>query len=145
VAKPELTNSDIAELLAIEAETAKYPLKRALRRASRTAFLWPDEVAEVLKRGDSLKVLPSIGPFLEKQIRRWLEERPRVPERPPLRKQFFSYAEAQKILSHRPDWKKDVRGDLQMHTEWSDGSGTVRQMAETANKAHVNRPLLARR
>jgi len=84
VAKPELTNSDIAELLAIEAETAKYPLKRALRRASRTAFLWPDEVAEVLKRGDSLKVLPSIGPFLEKQIRRWLEERPRVPERPPL-------------------------------------------------------------
>jgi histidinol phosphatase-like PHP family hydrolase len=126
------TNSDIAELLAVEAETAKHHVQRAFRKASRAAFLWPEEAADIHARGDALTALSAIGPFLEKQIRGWLEDAPRIPERPPLRKQFFSYTETQKILSSRPDWKENVRGDLQMHTEWSDGSGTVREMAKAA-------------
>lgn len=39
----ELTNADLAELLAREAEKASPPLSRAFRRASRHAFLWPEE------------------------------------------------------------------------------------------------------
>ncbi|HLH56453.1 MAG TPA: PHP domain-containing protein [Verrucomicrobiae bacterium] len=128
----ELTNSDIAELLAIEAETAKHHVQRAFRRASRAALLWPEEAADVLNREESLASLPAIGPFLEKFLRRWLEDPPHVPERPPLRKQFLSYTEAQRILAARPGWSRKLRGDLQMHTEWSDGSATVRQMAEAA-------------
>lgn len=128
--KQELTNSDLAELLAVEAETATHHAQRAFRRASRAAFLWPEEAAEVWKRGETLTVLAGIGPFLEKQIRRWLESPPPVPERPPLRRQFLSRVEAQTIISSHPDWKTSLRGDLQMHTEWSDGTGTVREMAE---------------
>ncbi|HLY92778.1 MAG TPA: hypothetical protein VKQ89_05940 [Candidatus Angelobacter sp.] len=46
-----LTNSEIAELLAVAAESAKMPLQKALRRASRKAFLWPEEAAQVVEQG----------------------------------------------------------------------------------------------
>jgi hypothetical protein len=36
-------NAEIAELLAQAAEHAKQPVQRALRRAARRAFLWPEE------------------------------------------------------------------------------------------------------
>jgi len=36
------------------------------------------------------------------------------------------------LLSARPAWTKKLRGDLQMHTRWSDGSGTVAEMADAA-------------
>ena len=49
-----LTNSQIAELLAIAAEDAPAPLDRAYRRASRKALLWPVEVATLLHEGRSL-------------------------------------------------------------------------------------------
>jgi len=52
-----LTNSDIAELLAIAAESAKQPLQKALRRASRKAFLWPEEAAQIINEGRSLEEL----------------------------------------------------------------------------------------
>jgi len=44
-----LTNLEIAELLAREAESAKQPVQRALRRASRRAFLWPEEAADIYR------------------------------------------------------------------------------------------------
>ena len=43
-----IPNSSIAELLAVAAEKAKMPLQKALRRASRKAFLWPEEAALML-------------------------------------------------------------------------------------------------
>ena len=49
-----LTNSDIAELLAVAAESAKQPLQKALRRASRKAFLWPEEAAQIIQQDRSL-------------------------------------------------------------------------------------------
>src|ERR1700761_1642687 len=101
----DLTNSDIAELLAVEAETATHFVQKALRKASRAAFLWPEEACDILNRGESLTTLAAVGPFLEKQIRKWLENSSPVPERPPIRRQFFSYTEAQKILAVHPDWK----------------------------------------
>lgn len=128
----ELRNSDIGELLAAEAETAKYPLQKALRRAGRASFLWPVEAAELVQQSRPLTELRGIGPFLEKLIRKWLENPPRPPKREGSRQNFFTWPEAQKILKKFPDWKRELRGDLQMHTEWSDGSGTIRAMAEAA-------------
>jgi len=31
-------------------------------------------------------------------------------------------------------WSKNLRGDLQMHTRWSDGSGTIAEMADAAKE-----------
>ncbi len=44
-----LTNSQIAELLAIAAEDAPAPFNKAYRRASRKALLWPEEVPKLLQ------------------------------------------------------------------------------------------------
>jgi histidinol phosphatase-like PHP family hydrolase len=127
-----VTNSDIGELLATAAESATYPLQRALRRAGRASFLWQVEAAELAREGRSLTELSGIGPFLEGLIRKWMEEPQEVPARDELRRNFFTWPEAQRILQKFPDWKTGAQGDLQMHTEWSDGSGTVRAMAEAA-------------
>lgn len=43
-------------------------------------------------------------------------------------------AEARKILSADPVWQKRLRGDLHMHTTWSDGSATVEQMADAGRE-----------
>ena len=61
-----LTNSQIAELLAIAAEDAPAPLDRAYRRASKKALLWPVEVFALLHEGRSLTELPGVGPYLNK-------------------------------------------------------------------------------
>ena len=127
-----LSNGDIAELLAVAAEDAAYPVQRALRRAGRAAFFWPEEASELLKQNRSLTELSGVGPFLEKQIRQWFADPPRTLSRPELRENFFTWTEAQAILAKSPDWRQRLRGDLQMHTEWSDGSGTVRSLAEAA-------------
>ena len=57
-----LPNSAIAELLALAAESAKMPLQKALGRAARKAFLWPDEASLLVEQGRSLTELPGIGP-----------------------------------------------------------------------------------
>src|SRR5689334_23950420 len=100
-----------------------------MRAAGRAAFLWPQEASELLKRKRSLTELPKIGPFLEKQIVDWLEHPPAEEAVPEIRRGFLTWTEAQTILAKKPDWKKSLKGDLQMHTEWSDGSATVREMA----------------
>jgi putative hydrolase len=126
----EVSNSDIAELLAAAANSATYPLQKALRRAGRASFLWPVEAAELARQGRSLTELSGIGPFLEGLIRRWLEEPQEISKPDELRRNFITWPQAVRILKKFPDWKSALRGDLQMHTEWSDGSGTVRAMAE---------------
>jgi putative hydrolase len=131
-AESTLTNSEIAELLATEAETAKQPLQKAFRRASRKALLWPEEAHQLHHERRSLTELPGIGPYLEKIVNRWLESPPAVPTPPELRQNFFSWAEAQIVLRDAPGWAERTKGDLQMHTVWSDGSGTIREMADAA-------------
>ena len=58
--RASLSNADIAELLALAAETAKMPLQKALRRASRKAFLWTEEAVILAEQGLSLTELPAI-------------------------------------------------------------------------------------
>jgi DNA polymerase (family 10) len=128
-----LSNSRIAELLAVESDATRPPLQKALRRASRRAFLWPEEVAALVQQGRSLTELAGVGPHLEKIIRGWIEAPPPATGKPPeVRAGFSTMTEARALLRSKPQWLKLVNGDLQMHTEWSDGSGTIEEMAQAA-------------
>ena len=68
-----LDNATIAELLALEAENVSHFLQRALRKASRAAFLWLEEATLLIEQERSLTELPSVGPYLEKMIRGWTD------------------------------------------------------------------------
>src|SRR5579862_8317729 len=85
-----LTNSQIAELLALAAEDAKPPVNRAYRRASRKAFLWPQEAIGLLRDGRALSELPGIGPYLEKVFGKWIEISAIVPEKTEIRRNFLT-------------------------------------------------------
>lgn len=124
-----LPNSGIAELLALAAEQAKMPLQKALRRASRKAFMWTEEAALLLQEGRSLTELPAVGPTLSRIIRSWIEDPPKVTTRPDIREHFLTATEAKAILAKKPDWAAALKGDLQMHTLWSDGAGSIEDMA----------------
>jgi histidinol phosphatase-like PHP family hydrolase len=125
-----LNNSDIAELLAQESETARPPLQRAFRRAARRAFLWPEEASEIVAQNRSLAELSGIGPYLEKKIRAWMADPPAELPVPEIRTGFLSMPKAEAALTKKPQWLSLLKGDLQMHSNWSDGSGSIREMAE---------------
>ena len=97
-----MDNSSIAELLVREAESAEGHREQAFRRAAHAAFMWPVEAVELLASRRSLTELRGIGPSL---------------------------AQARKVLEKHPAWSRQLKGDLQMHTEWSDGATTVAEMA----------------
>jgi histidinol phosphatase-like PHP family hydrolase len=128
-----LTNAEVAEMLAHEAEHAKQPLQRALRRAARRAFLWPDEVSDLYRKGESLTQLSGIGPYLDRVILHWLNKRPEMPVYPSeIRGDFLTLATARSIRETHKRLFEAVKGDLQMHTTWSDGSASIQEMAEAA-------------
>ncbi len=127
-----LTNSEIAELLAVAAETAKMPLQKALRRASRKAFLWPEEAGLILQENRSLTELAGVGPYLSKLISGWMEDPPPVGKPPEIRQSFLTLPQARATLSARGSLASRLKGDLQMHTHWSDGSGSIEEMARAA-------------
>jgi histidinol phosphatase-like PHP family hydrolase len=127
-----LTNADIAELLARAAEEAKQPLQRAMRRASRRAFLWPVEVEDMFRGGEDLTELSGIGPYLSKLIDQWLRNPPEPVEPPEIRRGFLTLATAQATRKRNKGLFQAIRGDLQMHTVWSDGSASIQEMAEAA-------------
>jgi histidinol phosphatase-like PHP family hydrolase len=119
-------------LLAREAEAAKQPLSRAFRRASRRAFLWPEEASVLFAQERSLTELQSVGPYIEKIIRAWLERAPDASQPPALRSGFLSWTEAHSVLADAPTWVLSVKGDLQMHSQWSDGEASIAEMAQAA-------------
>ena len=129
-----LRNQDIAELLAMQAESAKPPAQKALRRASRRAFLWDEEAAEIVREGRALTELTAVGPYVEKIIRGWMAAPPEIPEPPGIRKHFLTVPQARETLASKPSWLRELRGDLQMHSVWSDGTGSIAEMAEEADK-----------
>ncbi len=129
-----LSNSGIAELLAVAADSAKMPLQKALRRASRKAFLWPEEAAALVRGNRPLTDLPGVGPTLSRIIRGWIEHPPEVPNPPEIRKRFLTVVEARRALAKQPAWSAGLTGDLQMHTQWSDGSGSIEEMARAGSE-----------
>ena len=122
-------------MLAQHAERETGILSRAYRRAARNAFLWPEEVSHLVAQNRPLTELRGIGPFIEKQIRNWFDEAlRRAKSVPALRQDFISMAEARRLLAGRPSWPEKLRGDLQMHSRWSDGSATIAEMADAAKE-----------
>jgi putative hydrolase len=128
----ELNNARIAELLALEAANATGHLQRAFSRAARNAFLWPEEAAELVQQNRLLTELAGVGPFLSKTIQEWINSPPPAKDIPPIRSEFLTLSQARMILLRDPSWATRYHGDLQMHTTWSDGSGSVTMMAQTA-------------
>ena len=124
-----LTNEQIAELLALAADEHEENKEKAARRASRKAYGWPEEAAQIVADGRSLKSLPAVGPWVARLIQDWLENPPEIPEAPPLRADFMSLASAKKTLSEESDFRTELKGDLQMHTTYSDGRVSVKEMA----------------
>jgi histidinol phosphatase-like PHP family hydrolase len=125
-----ISNAEIAELLAREAEQREGILQRAFKRAARSAWLWPEHATDLLRTGRSLTEIKGIGPFIARQLRVWLETADLKISRPPkTRRDFMTMADAQSLLAKKPVWRSSLRGDLQMHTQWSDGSGSVAEMA----------------
>jgi putative hydrolase len=129
-----LKNSGIAELLAREAETAEGHLQKALRRAARLACMWPEEAAAIHSAGGKLTELAGVGPHLQRLIVGWIEGDVVAPEPELLRRNFLTLTDARTVLSRNLKWAAQLRGDLQMHTQFSDGSGTVDDMAAAAEE-----------
>jgi histidinol phosphatase-like PHP family hydrolase len=127
-----LSNANLAELLARQAAQEEGIRQRAYKRAARSAFLWPEEAADLLAEGRALVELKSVGPFIARQLHTWLEKPPLKVSAPLIRRDFLTVAEARAILAANPDWRERLRGDLQMHTLWSDGSASVTEIAAAA-------------
>ena len=128
-----VTNARLAELLAIEARDAEGVLQRALKRAARAAFLWPEEAGALHENGRRVTELHGVGPRIGAMLERWIENPPATdPAGDPLREDFLTLAEARNILANDPSWSGRALGDLQMHTRWSDGAGAVSDMATAA-------------
>jgi putative hydrolase len=130
-----ISNADLAELLARKAEESSGVLLRAFRRAARSAFLWPERATDLHAAGRPLTELHGIGPFIAKQIEEWIEKpSSEVLRAPIIRRDFLTLADARIILTSDPGWENRLRGDLQMHTVWSDGSASIREMSEAGKQ-----------
>ena len=94
--------------------------------------MWPEEAAAIQQAGRSLTELRAIGPFTASFMSRWLKDRPDVPAPPPLRDGFITYAYAREVIAAHPEWSGAAKADHQMHTDETDGSSTIDEMAEAA-------------
>jgi histidinol phosphatase-like PHP family hydrolase len=130
-----LTNAQISEALARAAEEEPAAHRQeALRRASRAAvFRWPEEAADIAAANRPLADLPSVGPWLARIILRLLQDPDTEPSEPPeVRWGFLTLAEVRATMEEHPDWPEEVRADLQMHSTWSDGKASLREVAAAA-------------
>ena len=55
---------------------------------------------------------------------------PDVPAPPEIRKGFLTLTKANAVLAENPSWLRELKADLQMHSEWSDGSASIQEMTE---------------
>jgi putative hydrolase len=129
-----LTNRQISELLALRADEVEGQRQRAYRRAARAAMYWPEEAAAMVADDLPLTDLYGIGPRLAGRIRAWLDDPPEVPDPPPSRAGFMSFAHARSIVAQHSGWQDGLKGDLQMHTHYSDGRVTIKEMATAAGE-----------
>ena len=136
-----VTNLEIAELLALAGERAEGHRSKAYSRASRAALLWDVEAADVVAAGKPASSLEALGDRLGARVEGWLQDPPEIQGSPPEKRAGFStHARALSELGDDPDWGQP-EGDLQMHTTYSDGKASVKEMALTA--AHMGRSYVA--
>ena len=103
--------------------------------------MWAEEAAAVQESGRSLTELRSVGPFTAHFIAQWLREPPDPPRPPQLRDGFITYAYARTVVDAHPEWRDVARADHQMHTDETDGSSTIEEMAAAA--AEIGRQRIA--
>ena len=128
-----LSNGDIAELLSRAGEHETAHRQRALRRAARAAlWKWDVEAAALRERDEPFTNLALVGPWIAHMMREWFDDGVESPERPPVRAGFLTLAETRQTLAQHREWIQWYRGDLQVHTTWSDGAETVATMAKAA-------------
>jgi histidinol phosphatase-like PHP family hydrolase len=127
-----LTNRQISELAAVAAQSQEENKQKALRRCAHLALMWDEEAAGVMAAGRSLTELEGIGKWLDGVLSAWLKDPPEVPVPPPVRADFLTYAEALARMRAEPGWRAQLRGDLQMHTTYSDGRASIADMALAA-------------
>jgi histidinol phosphatase-like PHP family hydrolase len=127
-----LGNGRIAALLERESESASGHRALALKRASRSALLWSEEASELLRTGRSLTELPGVGPHLSTLIASWIQSPPSMDTPSELQEEFLTLSQAKRVLAKKPTWRANLKGDLHMHTRWSDGSAGVAEMARAA-------------
>ncbi|MGH2690761.1 MAG: PHP domain-containing protein, partial [Actinomycetota bacterium] len=124
-------NRRLADLLYAASVEAAGHMAQALRRASRRALEWPEQAYAVAASGRSLTELAGIGPVLAGMLGAWISDPPPAPERDPSREGFLTMADVRAALAAAPAFR-NARGDLQMHTRWSDGAASIREMALAA-------------
>lgn len=125
-----LNNGDIAELLSRASEKETAHRQRALRRAARAAlWQWDEEAAAVRESGRKLTELSLVGPWIARLIEEWLASDIDPPVAAPVRTGFLTLADARATLEAHPEWIRAYRGDLQVHTTWSDGADSLATMA----------------
>jgi histidinol phosphatase-like PHP family hydrolase len=96
-------------------------------------FTWAEEAADILGAGRPLTELRRVGPWVAHLLEELIENPPEeVAEPPPLRQGFLTRSEARAVVTERGDWQEALRADLQMHTTYSDGTATLREMAEAS-------------
>jgi putative hydrolase len=122
-------NSQLSELLARASEHQSEERKsKALRRAARTAWMWPVEAEAV----DDLTELRNVGPYVAGIIRGLLDDPPEPVDPPPIRDGFITLSHAREVLAEHPNLRAAVHADLQMHTTYSDGATSIEDMARAA-------------
>jgi histidinol phosphatase-like PHP family hydrolase len=118
------------------------------KRAAAAIFSLDTPLTDLLASDGALPRIPGIGPGSTRVIREIIEtggsptveqaierseRRADIQRRRELRRHFLSRAEVRRILAdssfHGPTFDQ-YRGDLQMHSEWSDGSPSVEEIAE---------------
>lgn len=127
-----LSNARLAELLYGAADEHEDQRARTLRRAGRYALVWAEEASDIAASGRSLTELPAVGPWVGRMIHAWLADPPDEEGMNPLRSGFITLSQALAALAKRPEYKGDLRGDLQMHSTYSDGTVPIAGMATAA-------------
>ena len=120
-------NAAVAELLARASEREEGRKSKALRRAARRALMWPEEAWDLLTQGRSLTELRGVGPYVAGVLEDLMDEQV-GPVVPPTRSGFITRAHARRVLAEHE--RLGIRGDLQMHTLYSDGSTPIAEMAD---------------
>jgi DNA polymerase/3'-5' exonuclease PolX len=99
---------------------------RAFRRAvAAVEQLDPDELAR-LATGPGLRALPGVGEVTERVIREALAGET------PVYLRRLEAIEGRPVAEGAAALRAALRGDCHTHSNWSDGGGAIREMAETA-------------
>jgi histidinol phosphatase-like PHP family hydrolase len=118
------------------------------KRAAAAIFALERPITDLIAPNGRLPKIPGIGPASERVIHEVLEtgesptveraidasgQRAEIDRRRALRHHFLSRAEVVRVL-HDPSFagprRDEYRGDLQMHSEWSDGAPTLSDIVE---------------